>query len=128
MTKVSDVARSLDQFGDRYTTRVFTESEIAYCSESAGLAPERYAARFAAKEATLKVFQTDGAWPEWRSIEVVRHAGGWCEIRLHGSAAEMAAAAGVAALSVSLTHDGDYAGAVVLAELEPLQEQQERSH
>jgi holo-[acyl-carrier protein] synthase len=127
MTKVSDVAASIDRFGDRYTGRVYTHDEIAYCTQSPARTAERFAARFAAKEATIKVLHADGERPDWRTIEVVRDPAGWCDIRLHGSAATMAAAAGISALSVSLTHDGDYASAVVLAECPSPQETQEIS-
>jgi holo-[acyl-carrier protein] synthase len=118
---VADVARSLEHFGHRYLHRVFTPHEIACCrtgdrsgqSEN-GYSLESLAARFAAKEATVKVLRPEGARPEWRSIEVHRARGGWCEIRLSGLAAALAAEAGIDELAVSLTHETMMAAAVVV--------------
>ena len=56
---------------------------------------ESLAARFAAKEAMVKVLRPVGARPEWRDIEVHRADSGWCEIRLSGRAAAMADEAGI---------------------------------
>jgi len=117
LVRVSRIAESLAQFGDRFLRRVFTDDEIAYASAAPALTHERLAARFAAKEATIKALAAPGddvAWP-WRDIEVHRTASGACEIRLHGAAADHARRAGAASLAVSLSHEGDYATAVVLA-------------
>jgi holo-[acyl-carrier protein] synthase len=118
---VSDVARSLKRFGDRYLDRIFTPHELACCrtgDRSHELLPdysvESLAARFAAKEATLKVLRPVGPRPDWRSIEVRRDDGGWCEIRLRGRAAALAADAGIDELAVSLTHETLVAAAVVV--------------
>ncbi len=118
LAKVGDIAAAFERHGERYVTRLFTPDEIAYCREAPQLEAERFAARFAAKEAVIKVLRPDGTWPDWRTIEVRRHPGGWCDIVLHGTAAERAQAAGIASLSVSMSHDGEYAIAVVTAELE----------
>jgi holo-[acyl-carrier protein] synthase len=73
------------------------------------------AGRFAAKEAAVKVLRPRGARPEWRSIEVHRVIGGWCELRLSGLAARLAAEAGVTTLAVSITHEPMMAAACVVA-------------
>jgi holo-[acyl-carrier protein] synthase len=73
------------------------------------------AARFAAKEATIKVLRPVGHQPDWRSVEVRRHSEGWCTMALSGHAAALADQAGIAELAVSLTHEGDVAAAVVVA-------------
>jgi holo-[acyl-carrier protein] synthase len=114
LVEVAQVAESMERFGDRYLERVFTAAEIAYCARSPVTAASKFAARFAAKEAVVKVLRPDGWWPEWRSIEVVRHAEGWCDIRLHGSASELARSTNVQIVSCSLSHEGAYASAVVL--------------
>ena len=56
---------------------------------------ERFAARFAAKEAALKALRPDTTAIDWRSIEVRRHASGWCDVVLHGEAAALAARQGI---------------------------------
>lgn len=108
---VDEVADSVERFGERYLRRVYTDHERASCAG----APSGLAARFAAKEAALKVLRPTGARPDWRSIEVVRQPEGACDIRLHGTAARLADDAGLGPLAVSLTHDAGVAAAVVVA-------------
>lgn len=108
---------SVERFGKEYLERVYTTREVADCSGESGADAARLAARFAAKEATLKVLRPspDEAVP-WRSIEVVRAPGGWVELELHDAAAALAEAAGLTELAVSLTHECDYASAAVVAQ------------
>jgi len=117
LANVPAVAAAIAKHGERYLVRVFTPDEIAYCRSAPHVEAQRFAARFAAKEAVVKVLRPDGDWPDWRSIEVRRQPGGWCDILLHGPAAEQARAAGITQWSLSMSHDGEYAIAVVTAEL-----------
>jgi holo-[acyl-carrier protein] synthase len=121
LVAVADVAESVERFGARYLDRIFTPHEITCCRTSprahglqAAYSIESLAARFAAKEATVKVLRPVGPRPDWRSIEVHRDGGGWCEIRLWGRAATLAAGAGIDELAVSLTHESTMAAAVVV--------------
>ena len=120
LVRVSDVAASLARFGGRYASRVFTADEGGYCCEDDSRAAERFAARFAAKEATLKVLRpaADDAIA-WRSIEVRQLAVGACEIVLHGEALVLAHWDGITELSLSMSHEGDYATATVVARVAP---------
>jgi holo-[acyl-carrier protein] synthase len=116
LCSVSDVASAVERFGPRYLDRVYTPDELAYCLAAPTVAAERLAARFAAKEATIKVLRPrGGSRPDWRSIEVRRHEEGWCELALHDGASELADDARIASLAVSLSHEGDAASAVVVA-------------
>jgi holo-[acyl-carrier protein] synthase len=115
LVMVSQVADSIACFGDRYVRRVYTEHEIDSCGGPPSVVSAGLAARFAAKEATLKVLRPRGHRPEWRSIEVRRHHDGWCRMALSGYAAELASEAGLGELAVSLTHEEGVAGAVVVA-------------
>jgi holo-[acyl-carrier protein] synthase len=115
LASVDEVEHSVERFGDRYTKRVYTEHEIASCAAGGSVAAEGLAARFAAKEATIKVLRLDHARPDYRSIEVRRHPEGWCELKLSGTAAEMAHGAGVRQLALSITHEAGMAAAVVVA-------------
>ena len=83
------------------------------------MAPQRYAVRFAAKEAALKAFDLTHAGINWRDIEVVRGEGGACSLQLHGKAARLVGSLAASDISLSLSHDGDYAVAVVVAMREP---------
>jgi holo-[acyl-carrier protein] synthase len=118
LAEVAAMRRSLERFGERFVRRVFTDHEAASCRaplDPTGYAVDSLAARFAAKEAALKVLRPSGGRPEWRSIEVRRHDDGWCEIVLSGEAARLAGAQGLGELAVSLTHEGPLAAAVVAA-------------
>jgi holo-[acyl-carrier protein] synthase len=115
LVMVDQVADSIACFGDRYLRRVYTDHEIDSCGRTPSVASAGLAARFAAKEAALKVLRPTGHRPEWRSIEVRRHDGGWCTMSLSGYAAELATQAGLGELAVSLTHEEGIAGAVVVA-------------
>jgi holo-[acyl-carrier protein] synthase len=113
LVQISTVAQSLESFGSAYEQRLFTEGELRYARSSSSLVAQRLAARFAAKEAVMKALQLGEAGVAWRDIEVVRHASGDCGIALHGRAAEAADAAGARQIHLSMSHDGDYAGANV---------------
>ena len=119
LTSVAGVRDSISAHAEHYLDRVYTRDELAECRTPAGLDAERLAARFAVKEAAMKVLRPaeDDAVP-WNTIEV-RHAdaSGSVEIELSGRAAELAAKAGLGELSASLTHEAEYAAAVVVAEL-----------
>jgi len=111
LVQAATVAQAVAEHGDRYLHRVYTDAELAQCAGD----PLRLAARFAAKEAAMKVLRpaTDDAVP-WPSIETLRGADGVPVLTLHGPAAELAAAAGIREFSVSLTHEAEYAAAVVV--------------
>ena len=112
---VHQVSESVDSFGSRYLERVYTEHELESCSGSREVRAAGLAARFAAKEATIKVLRPIGHQPVWRSVEVRRHSQGWCTMALSGYAATLAEESGITDLAVSLTHEGDVAAAVVVA-------------
>ncbi len=114
LVRVSRVAESLANFGERFLRRVFTDAEIAYANATPDLAAERLAARFAAKEAAFKALGLADHLL-WREIEVTRAVSGACTLSLHGATRDAANEGGVVDLAVSLSHEGDYATAVVLA-------------
>jgi holo-[acyl-carrier protein] synthase len=115
VVSVQQVAESVENFGARYLDRIYTEHELGSCRGAPHVRAASLAARFAAKEATIKVLRPIGHQPDWRAMEVQRHSGGWCTMALSGHAAALADRAGIADLSVSLTHEGDIAAAVVVA-------------
>jgi holo-[acyl-carrier protein] synthase len=102
--------------GQRLVERVFTAREIAYAQERANLY-ERYAARFAAKEAGMKALGT--GWRggiAWQDLEVINLPLGRPTLVFHGKAAERASKMGVARVSLSLTHTAEQAMAMVILE------------
>jgi holo-[acyl-carrier protein] synthase len=114
LVQVSRVSHSLEQFGERFMRRLFTEDEIAYATASPSLVAERLAARLAAKEAAIKALDLAEEGVGWREIEVARTRSGAPTLVLHGTAHERARAAGVSTVEVSMSHEGDYATAVVI--------------
>ena len=116
LAEVPRIAAAIERFGDRFLRRIFTDAEIRYCDSKANRA-ERYAARFAAKEAGLKAIGT--GWRRgvsWTDVEVGREPGGRPTIVFHGKAADFAAKLGVRNASLSLTHTKDTAMAQVILE------------
>src|SRR6266700_7491159 len=116
IAEVPRIAESIVRFGDRFLRRIFTEEEIRYC-ESKSNRIERYAARFAAKEAAMKALGT--GWSRgvrWRDIEVFRQPGGRPTIKFHGKAAELAARMNTKNVALSLSHTSEQAIAQVILE------------
>ncbi len=115
LVAVESVEESVRVHSSRYLQRVYTDREVGDCRTADGVDPERLAARFAAKEAALKVLRPRAGGIPWRAIEVRRHEAGWVELELSGAAAALAAEAGLDDFAVSLSHEGGFASAVVVA-------------
>jgi holo-[acyl-carrier protein] synthase len=116
IAEVPRITESIDRFGERFLRRVFTEEEIKYCDSKANRV-ERYAARFAAKEAAMKALGT--GWNRgvrWRDIEVLRQPGRRPTIRFHGVAAQFAARLGTKNIALSISHTPEHAIANVILE------------
>jgi holo-[acyl-carrier protein] synthase len=113
LARVSGIAESIRQFGRRFTDRLFTARELDYALSGTGQCAERLAARFAAKEAVIKALGLAEAGVGWRDIEVAKRPDGSCAVVLHGAARRTADRLGVREILLSLSHDGDCAGAVV---------------
>jgi holo-[acyl-carrier protein] synthase len=118
LVDVREVEESITRFGERYLTRVYTPGEIEYAMSAPdrATAARRLGARFAAKEATIKALGASERGISPRSIEVTRSHDGAIRIVLHGPASAAARDAGATALAVSVSHQGDLAGAVVVAD------------
>jgi holo-[acyl-carrier protein] synthase len=116
ITEVPRIRETIERFGDRFLRRVFTEGEIRYCDSKANRF-ERYAARFAAKEAGMKALGTGWNFGvRWRDVEVSRKPGGRPTLLFHGKAAEFAARLGATNVALSLTHTPQQAMAQVILE------------
>ncbi len=116
IAEVARVRAAIGRRGERMLKRLFTARERAYC-ERAKNKFERYAGRFAAKEAAMKALGT--GWRRgvrWVDLEVVRAPGGRPTMTLHGEAKKIAERQGVAHIAMSITHTGTQAFAQVIFE------------
>jgi holo-[acyl-carrier protein] synthase len=113
MIEIRRIAQSIERFGDRFKSRVFTPGEIAYCQAKKNSA-ESFAARFAAKEAGAKALGTGiQHGVTWKELEVRREPGRRPHLHFSGRAREIAARLGVRHISLSLTHSSTTAMAAV---------------
>jgi holo-[acyl-carrier protein] synthase len=116
LAEVERIGKSVEKFGDRFLTRVYTAHERAYAMRKANWA-ERLAARFAAKEAGMKALGTGmSRGISWQHLEVANEPSGRPTLRLYGAALSIANNMGVKRISVSLTHTKAIAFAVVIFE------------
>jgi holo-[acyl-carrier protein] synthase len=116
IAEIDRIEAALTRHGAPILERLYTPAEVAYCESFRGKF-ERFAGRFAAKEAAMKALGT--GWRHgvrWRDIEVVREPTGKPSLRLHGVAREFADRMGVKNISLTITHSGNLALAEVIFE------------
>src|SRR5580698_11586634 len=114
LCEVPRIRESIARFGARFVERIYTPVEIAYVERKANKF-ERYAARFAAKEAGMKAIGT--GWRRgvrWRDFEVKNLPSGRPTLQFHGVAAQFAVSLGVRNVSLSITHTAVQAMAIVI--------------
>lgn len=112
-TDIGRIADTITRYGERFTHRIFTDGEVAYCVRRKEPAIH-FAGRFAAKEAAMKALGTGHSQGVlWRDIEVIRH-GGPPQLQLHGGAARRFAAMGGRSSLLTITHSDALALAQVL--------------
>jgi len=101
--EIKRIQNTIDKFGKRFLNRVFTVHEQRYCLNKM----ERYAARFAVKEAVIKVIET---WIPWKNIEVIKCQSGAIKVNiLHKKFQGLSNQ-----ICISLTHSKEYAAAVAM--------------
>ena len=117
-TEIPRIASTIDRYGERFTHRIFTDGEVAYCILRRY--PEiHFAGRFAAKEAAMKALGTGHSQGVlWRDIEVVRQPGGPPQLRFHGGARRRFDRIGGRTAQLSITHTDTlaFAQAIILGE------------
>jgi holo-[acyl-carrier protein] synthase len=116
LAEVPRIRAAIERYGLRFIERIFTPKEIAYVARKANKY-ERYAARFAAKEAGMKAIGT--GWRHgvrWQDFEVTNLRSGRPTLAFHGVAAEFASRLGVERVHLSLTHTEQYGQAFVILE------------
>jgi holo-[acyl-carrier protein] synthase len=116
IAEIDRIKAAITRHGAPFLERLFTPAEVAYCERHKNRY-ERYAARFAAKEAAMKALGT--GWSRgvrWRDIEVTREPGGKPTLVLVGVAREIADRLGVKHIAMTITHSGNLALAQVIFE------------
>lgn len=116
VAEVKRIQAVIESQQERFLQRVYTAEETAYCEQFKNKF-ERYAGRFAAKEAAMKALGT--GWSRgvrWVDVEVVRQRGGRPTISLKGEAKKIADALGVKHIALSITHTAEQAIAQVIFE------------
>ena len=116
IAEVDRIQAAMTRHGRAFLERIFTPAEIAYCDRHRNRG-ERYAGRFAAKEAAMKALGT--GWSRgvrWVDIEVTRLPSGQPTLSLHGATREIAERLGMRRASLSITHSGNTALAQVIFE------------
>jgi holo-[acyl-carrier protein] synthase len=116
IAEIDRIEAAIARSGQRFIDRIFTRGEIAYCERHKNRV-ERYAGRFAVKEAAMKALGT--GWRRgvrWVDIEVVNLPSGKPTLKLAGVTREIASRMGVNAISISITHSGNLAMAQVIFE------------
>jgi holo-[acyl-carrier protein] synthase len=111
--EIARIRHDIDSLGPRFTEKLFTTREIAYCSGKA-IPHQHFAARFAAKEAVSKALATGWAGEfRWKDVEVVNDPSGRPRIVLHGRLREDL---GNASIHLSLSHSDTHVVAMALIE------------
>ncbi|MGA3167413.1 MAG: holo-ACP synthase [Terriglobia bacterium] len=109
IAETSRLEEGLERHGERFTKRLFTPAEVAYCERFKNRG-ERYAARFAAKEAAFKALGTG------LDVEITHQPSGKPELVLTGRAQEVARGLGITRMAVSISHSDRYVVAQVIFE------------
>ena len=116
IAEVPRVKAAIERHGETFLRRLYTPAERQYCERFKNKY-ERYAGRFAAKEAAMKALGT--GWSRgvrWVDVEVVREKGGRPTMKLAGEAGKVAERMGVKNIALSITHTADQAFAQVIFE------------
>ncbi|MBA63040.1 MAG: holo-[acyl-carrier-protein] synthase [Planctomycetaceae bacterium] len=109
------IAKMIEKHGELFLNRVYTSTEIAYCS-SRKAANQSYAGRWAVKEAVLKAMGT--GWSRgirWKDIEVIIDLTGKPSVAIHGVAKEICEELGITDVLISLSHCRSHATATAIA-------------
>ena len=107
-TDIIEIARinqAIDRWGERFLRRIYTESELSLYRKSI----PSLAARFACKEALMKLLGTDMMGISWRDIETLACSSGKPRLNLYGRAQSEASKLGIKEIAISLSHSREYA-------------------
>ena len=110
--EISRIKKSVDEYGEKFLQKVFTQDEISYCNSKYNK-HQHYAARFAAKEAVYKALAS--GWKEglrWKDIEIQNDNSGMPSVKLYGKLKSFIS--NNAELKISISHSDNYVTAVAI--------------
>src|SRR4030067_2573879 len=110
IVEIARIQRASRRWGDRFLHRVYTEPELKRYQQNHG----SLAARFACKEAVMKLLDADRKGISWQDIETLSSASGKPLLKLHGRGQSECALLGIKEIAVSLAHSRDYAIAAAI--------------
>lgn len=109
--EIGRIKEAVERWGDKFLRRVYTEAELTAYRHK----PSSLAARFAGKEAVMKLLGTGRNGVGWREIETLSLSNGQPRVNLYGRAQSKAVELGIREIAVSLSHSKEYAVACVSA-------------
>ena len=113
--EIARIRQALDRWGERFLHRIYTEPELNLFRKS----PQALAARFACKEAVMKLLGARGKGISWQDIETLTYPDGRPHVKLYGRAKSEAGKLGIKEIDVSLAHSRDYAIATAIGTAQP---------
>ena len=117
LTALPRIKALLEKHGERFLARILTADELAALPAEPARRMAYVAGRWASKEAAVKALGSGfSAGIGFHDVEVITLEGGRPELRLHGRAAELAEEKGITSLHISISHERDMAGAMVILE------------
>ena len=117
IVSVERIKNSINELGDTFLKRIYTDEEISYCESRRMSKFQSYAARFAAKEAAYKALSPETAeGVKWHDAEVIKNLNGKPVIVFHGKLKEVARERGIQKneVDISLSHDDSFAIATIV--------------
>ena len=108
--EIARIKQAADRWGERFLRRIYTESELNLYGQS----PRSLAARFACKEAVMKLLGTEGKGISWQDIETLAYPSGKPLLKLYGRAQSEADKLGIKEIAISLAHSREYAIAATI--------------
>ena len=117
IVSVERIKNSINEFGDTFLKRIYTDEEISYCESRRMSKFQSYAARFAAKEAAYKALSPENAEGVcWHDAEVSKNVNGKPVIVFHGRLKEVVVERGIGLdeIDISLSHDDSFAIATIV--------------
>ena len=112
IVEIARIERAVIQWGDRFLHRIYTDAELKLCRQK----PSTLAARFASKEAVMKLLGTGINGVGWKEVETLAHPSGKPLVNLYGRAQTEAKRLGLKDIAISLSHSREYAIAMVSGE------------